>query len=344
MELFGEERKLGKLYEDGEYIFKQGDQALNFYVVQEGKVELFLQTAAGEISFSVARDGEIIGISSLFANKARYLTARALEQARVLKVDQRTFLAQFHDDPSVAFRILEKLAQRVYELDHQIIQRLHDHGVDQRVLLRSHDRNRFDIFPGHDHFSSVTDILGNELERSRLLEQRLALVRIEIDGWQDLEPSVSAMVRDSQLVNLAELLRRKLRTTDMIGRHSEAGFSVILYEADGYSAVRLMQRICDAFARTPLKGEGTVPGHFTSSFSCGIAVFPEYDTELDLLKAAADALQTAQIKGNCVVLNQETRSSGQQKGNKLNPNAKPRGRRLAVDLAMTFFKRMNVGG
>ena len=50
---------LGKVYEDGEIIIRQGDIGDCMYVIQNGQVEVFIERDGQEFQLAVRQDGEI---------------------------------------------------------------------------------------------------------------------------------------------------------------------------------------------------------------------------------------------------------------------------------------------
>jgi CRP-like cAMP-binding protein len=46
---------------------------------------------------------------------------RPLGEVRVLTVDKKMFLRKIHDDPSLAFRIMQKMSHRIRELDNELV-------------------------------------------------------------------------------------------------------------------------------------------------------------------------------------------------------------------------------
>jgi CheY-like chemotaxis protein len=114
-------RELGKSYKKGEVIYKQGDRANCCYIVQQGRVAITRRTSKGEKHLLEAGKGEFFGEVSLFtADKNRFSTAHALEKSRVLKIDEKFLITRLHTDPSLSFRIIRHLAQRVYDLDYEV--------------------------------------------------------------------------------------------------------------------------------------------------------------------------------------------------------------------------------
>ena len=110
---------LGKTYGDGEPIARQGEIGECMYVVQEGQVEVVREQGA-EVQLATLGAGEFFGEMALFDRERRSATVRALGEARVLTVDKRTFLRRIHEDPSLAFRIVKGMSQRIRKLDDQV--------------------------------------------------------------------------------------------------------------------------------------------------------------------------------------------------------------------------------
>jgi CRP-like cAMP-binding protein len=107
---------LGKAYKDGDTIIKQGDEGDFIYVVVSGKAEVLQQRGSKEVRFKVLEPGEFFGEMALFERKSRSATVRALGDVRVLTVDKKTLLDRIHDDPSLAFKIVQVMCSRIREL------------------------------------------------------------------------------------------------------------------------------------------------------------------------------------------------------------------------------------
>ena len=57
---------------------------------------------------------------SLFTKRERSATVRARGKARVMTIDKRGFMKRVHQDPSLAFRILQKMSERVQRLNAEV--------------------------------------------------------------------------------------------------------------------------------------------------------------------------------------------------------------------------------
>jgi CRP-like cAMP-binding protein len=111
---------LGKIYEDGEAIVRQGEVGDCMFVIQEGRARVLLEKDGKEKSLRVAGEGELIGEMAVFEKQVRSATVRALGRVRVLTIDKKNFLRRIAEDPSIAFRVVQTMSRRVRELSDEV--------------------------------------------------------------------------------------------------------------------------------------------------------------------------------------------------------------------------------
>lgn len=108
---------LGHLYKDGEIIIKQGTVGDCFYVIQEGKVEVVIESENAEIVVAELKAPDFFGEMGLFEKDVRSCTVRAKGDSKILTMDKKTLYKKIQQDPSIAFRLLEKMSNRLREAD-----------------------------------------------------------------------------------------------------------------------------------------------------------------------------------------------------------------------------------
>jgi CRP/FNR family transcriptional regulator, cyclic AMP receptor protein len=111
---------LGKSYSDGELIARQGEVGECMYIIQKGKVEVFVENPEGTVVLATLKTGAIFGEMALFTREPRVASVRACGKARVMTIDKRGFFKRVHEDPSLAFRILQKMSKRIQKLDDEL--------------------------------------------------------------------------------------------------------------------------------------------------------------------------------------------------------------------------------
>jgi CRP-like cAMP-binding protein len=112
---------LGKTYRDSEVIVRQGEAGDCMFVIQAGEVEVFrVNDKQREVRLAVLHEKDFFGEMALFDREVRSATVRALGEARVLTVDRKSFLRRVHEDPSLAFRVVEQMSHRIRDLDAEL--------------------------------------------------------------------------------------------------------------------------------------------------------------------------------------------------------------------------------
>jgi CRP/FNR family transcriptional regulator len=111
---------LGTVYQDGQIITRQGDVGNCMFVVQEGKVQVLVETDGIETMLRTAGEGEFLGEMAVFDREVRSATLRAFGEARLLTIDKKNFLKRVHKDPSLAFRLVQTMSKRVRELGDEL--------------------------------------------------------------------------------------------------------------------------------------------------------------------------------------------------------------------------------
>lgn len=100
-------KSLGK----GDYLFREGDPAVGFYVVQRGAVNVHRVNAAGkEQTIHVFRAGESFAEVVLASEKGYPADACALESTQVLLVQKDGMLALIRRHPELALRMLGSMS------------------------------------------------------------------------------------------------------------------------------------------------------------------------------------------------------------------------------------------
>jgi CRP-like cAMP-binding protein len=116
---------LGRVYEDGEYVIRQGELGDCMYVIQEGRVSILIDQNGEEVPIATRGPGDLIGEMAIFEREVRSAHVRALGRARILTVDKANFLRRIHEDPSLGFRVAQTLSRRLRELGAELAQLKH---------------------------------------------------------------------------------------------------------------------------------------------------------------------------------------------------------------------------
>lgn len=128
-----------------------------------------------------------------------------------------------------------------------------------------------------------------ELERLFLHEQRYgvtgALLFLDMDNFKYINDTLGHQTGDELLVNLADILRERLRETDIIARLGGDEFAILLLQVDASRALSIAGQIVETVHRHTTMING-LPVSVTASI--GIALFPHHGTTSETLLKCAD--------------------------------------------------------
>jgi uncharacterized membrane protein len=116
-------RELSELLETidrkaGAILFRAGDQGDAMYLIERGKVRIYVQAKDGhEVTLTELYRGDFFGEMALLDGKPRSADARVTEDARLAVLSREHFLSFMQSNPNVALEMLTALANRLRHTD-----------------------------------------------------------------------------------------------------------------------------------------------------------------------------------------------------------------------------------
>jgi CRP/FNR family transcriptional regulator, dissimilatory nitrate respiration regulator len=110
-----------KTLDKGQYLFREGEPAQGFFIVQRGAVNIHRVNAAGkEQIIHIFRPGESFAEATLATEAGYPADARALESSQVLLVQKAGFVALLRRQPELALRMLGAMSLHLRALVGQL--------------------------------------------------------------------------------------------------------------------------------------------------------------------------------------------------------------------------------
>jgi CRP/FNR family transcriptional regulator len=107
-------------YKKGETVVKEGEQAVAFFVVAQGKLEVTKGAGAKKQKLNVLGPGSVFGEMALFDGAPRVATIVALEDSECLVLSRWDFVAELRTNPHMAVAMLPILSKRLREADERL--------------------------------------------------------------------------------------------------------------------------------------------------------------------------------------------------------------------------------
>jgi len=159
-----------------------------------------------------------------------------------------------------------------------------EHGETVRSLEKMAITDGLTGLYNHRYFQMRLD---HELKRAQRYRLDMTLMMIDIDHFKSINDRHGHSTGNIVLTELAALLRRNVRESEIVARYGGEEFAVILPQTSGEEAVVAAERLRRAVAAQSLRSVDGVA--FSVTISIGLADFPRHAGTPDDLQAKADA-------------------------------------------------------
>jgi CRP/FNR family transcriptional regulator, cyclic AMP receptor protein len=104
-----------KEFNRGEILFRAGEPANKFFLVQSGKIALETRNPRAAAPFYIVGEGDVLGWSWLFPPFCWHFQARALEPTHVIALDGAHLLVTAEEDPEFGYQLMKRIAKIVIQ-------------------------------------------------------------------------------------------------------------------------------------------------------------------------------------------------------------------------------------
>ena len=147
----------------------------------------------------------------------------------------------------------------------------------------------------HRTFQELT---GQEVQRSKRSNSPLTLLMIDVDHFKTYNDTHGHPAGDRVLAQLAGILKKSLRTTDIVARYGGEEFAVLLVDTPLSFAAKAADKVRTAIRSTTFEGASESQPNGRITVSIGMAGWPMHGrTAPDLIQAADKALYAAKKAG-----------------------------------------------
>lgn len=129
--------------------------------------------------------------------------------------------------------------------------------------------------------------LNREYARCARTGHESVVAMLDLDHFKQVNDSYGHGTGDMVIKALANLLRHRLRNTDIIGRYGGEEFVVVLPECSLGKAIEVLESLSQDFAQLVFNGGSA---EFSVSFSAGVAALSAYKSGEQAIEAADQAL------------------------------------------------------
>ena len=145
----------------------------------------------------------------------------------------------------------------------------------------------------HRYFQEQLSI---SIETARRYKANFSLLLIDIDFFKKFNDTYGHQAGDAVLRQVSDLLKKNVRTSDLVARYGGEEMAIILSNTNEEEAVITANKICKAVASKQFKLSESIERNVT--ISLGVATFPQHgETSTELIDFADKGLYRAKENG-----------------------------------------------
>jgi diguanylate cyclase (GGDEF)-like protein len=218
---------------------------------------------------------EVVTLTAVMTTGYLAILSRLLEQGEPVRLALEHFFV-------AAFFVVSLYAGAVFE-------RLRN---ERREMTRLRSRlaalAATDVLTGLPNRRQLELILEAELHELPRYGGECALAMIDVDFFKSYNDSWGHQAGDAALRDLAELLRQRLRASDVLARYGGEEFGLVMKRTPREEAVRIVERLRLAVSSHRFARDGSPEGA-ALTISAGVASAPADAQEYETLVRSADA-------------------------------------------------------
>ena len=108
-------------YSAGDYIFFEGDIDFHFYIIEDGRVQIFKKNQMGtRVDIAIIEEGESFGEFALLDKKTRSASAQAVSDVVLVKVTEQGYEQLLQELPSWAMSMMKSFITRLKNMNEQL--------------------------------------------------------------------------------------------------------------------------------------------------------------------------------------------------------------------------------
>lgn len=286
LDLFAECRVLELA--EGEALAEVGDESTCVYLLLSGRLRVDLERDDEEPVCEL-EPGALAGELSLLSGGSRSARVGASIPSRVLELPPSVFWSLVCSSHEVAVNLLEILASRVRGSNGTIVR-----GRQLAQLYKRHAS--IDALTGLHNRRWLDEVLPRQVRRAAMQGESLSVLMLDIDHFKRFNDEWGHAAGDFVLFGVSQLMRERLRPTDLLARYGGEELTAVLPKTDLPGARIAAERVRRAIAITPFEmQDGTVLPNVT--ISIGVADTAGVRSAAEMLAAADEALYRAKRGG-----------------------------------------------
>ena len=270
--------------EKGQLLLSPEESNDSVYIVLSGQLEVYLGAIDSPV-VAVLQPGACAGEMSLVGDKDPSAFVLATENSHLMVVSHELLWQMVDRSHDLAKNLLVVISDRVRSDSEFIAERL-------GALSEAEHNAVTDALTGLGNRHWMQNMFERELKRIRTDKGQLCLMMADVDHFKEINDKFGHIAGDRILVAIADVLRERLRPTDLIARFGGDEFAVLLPRISLETATTTAERI-----RKSISDDSGSKFPVGVTLSIGITAAAEADDLGRLLQRADGAMYDAKDQG-----------------------------------------------
>jgi diguanylate cyclase (GGDEF)-like protein len=274
--------------ETGEVLLAKNQTNQTMYMIISGRLRIHLESPDTE-PVAFVDSGQTVGEISVIDDSPVTAYVVAAASTRLLAINEETFWRLIAASHEFAANLLLLLAQRMRANNYTIVE-------NTRLKNQFERDSRVDALTSLYNRRWLNDNLSRLIQRCQHAGESFSVLMLDVDHFKRYNDECGHAAGDRVLAAVAQLLRVKLRPTDLAARYGGEEFVVVLMSTDlngARCAAERVRKACEAMHVELEDGRRLPP----ITISLGAAEMTLGDSPEDLLARADAALYRAKDNG-----------------------------------------------
>jgi diguanylate cyclase (GGDEF)-like protein len=271
-----------------ELLLEAGERLRCVYLVLAGRLAL-CRDGDARIALAYVEPGECVGEHCLLDDEALAPAAVAVASSHILALEPARLWQLMEAQPRIARNMLQIVAARTRCMRERL-------GEGYRPCQLPHT----DATTGLHNRRWLSEMFVRQIDRCERARQPVCIALVDLDRFRSVNENYGHQAGDRVLSQVARVIRRQLRPSDLVVRYGGEEFACLLPDTELHDAVAALERLRLAIAssQTALAQRATI----RCSVSIGVVAWRDGWSLEQLLCAAEHALARAKEAGRNRVL------------------------------------------
>jgi diguanylate cyclase (GGDEF)-like protein len=284
-----------RICQPGEIIVREHESGDDFYIIRQGQTVVIKGNVQNPTILGFRSIGEAIGEMALLENLPRSATVIALDVVSLWVFSRKAFYQFLRENPAFSLNLMNILSGRIRKSEEERM-RGYAREKQQVVVLETLSKQAtHDPLTGLFNRRYLDQILYGEITHALQSGSLVGILMADVDHFKQINDRYGHKAGDLMLRSLGDLMKKCVRSTDIVCRYGGEEFVIIMPGASEQTVCKCAEEIRARFQALYVVFDDH---EIYATISLGAAIYPLHGSSVDEVFIHADrALYQAKQDG-----------------------------------------------